>query len=142
MAKNKFIADMDCWPLQMVMPLEIFYTLSVNLSKMSLLILYIKVFPPTRLTIVSKITFVIVGVLAVGAVLATLLICQPIQANWYLDTPGRHCGSQKLAIGVFGVTNVMTDIMTLGLPIPSLLKLKLPQLKKFGLVATFAIGFL
>lgn len=127
---------------QMIMPLEIFYTLSINLSKMSLLILYIKVFPPTRLTIVSKITFVVVGLLAVAAILTTLLICQPIQANWYLDTPGRHCGSQKEAFGIFGVTNVMTDVMTLGLPIPSLLKLKLPMLKKVGLVATFAVGFL
>lgn len=124
------------------MPVEIFWTLSISLSKMSLLILYIKVFPPTRLTTVSKITCVGVALLAVSGVMCTLLICHPIEGNWNLDIPGRHCGSQKLMFGIYGVFNLLTDLMVLGLPIPSLLGLKLPTLRKVGLVFTFAIGFL
>lgn len=124
------------------MPVEIFWTLSISLSKMSLLILYIKVFPPTRLTTVSKVTCAGIGLLATSGILCTLLICQPIQANWYLDIEGRHCGSQNLMFGIYGVFNLLTDLMVLGLPIPGLLRLKLPSLKKLGLVFTFAIGFL
>lgn len=109
---------------------------------MSLLILYIKVFPISRLTTVSKLTCTTVGLLAVSGVLCTLLICQPIQSNWDLTLPGRHCGSQKTMFGVYGVMNLITDVMVLGLPIPSLLGLKLPTLRKVGLVTTFAVGFL
>ncbi|PSR83338.1 hypothetical protein BD289DRAFT_453866 [Coniella lustricola] len=123
------------------MPLEIFWTLSISVSKMSLLLLYVKVFPLSRLTIVSKMTFVFVGLLAVSGVLTTLLICQPIQRNWYIHTPG-HCGSLKAAFGIYGVLNLVTDVMVLALPIPSLVGLKLPALRKCGLVATFAVGFL
>lgn len=126
----------------MSLPLEILWTLSISLSKMSLLILYIKVFPPTRLTIVSKATCIGVTLLAITGVMCTLLICTPIQSNWYLDTPGRHCGSQKAVFGIYGVFNLLTDVMVLGLPIPSLLGLKLPYWRKVGLVFTFAIGFL
>lgn len=124
------------------MPLEVFWTLSISLSKMSLLILYIKVFPISRLTTVSKVTCITVGLLAVSGVLCTMLICQPIQGNWDLTLPGRHCGSQKTLFGTYGVLNLITDVMVLGLPIPSLMGLKLPPLRKIGLVATFAVGFL
>ncbi|KAF3771304.1 hypothetical protein M406DRAFT_231203, partial [Cryphonectria parasitica EP155] len=123
------------------MPLEIFWTLSISVSKMSLLLLYVKVFPLSRLTVASKITCAFVGLLALSAVLCTLLICQPIQHNWYLDIPG-HCGSQKAVFGIYGVLNLVTDLMVLALPIPSLTGLKLPFLRKAGLVATFAVGFL
>lgn len=123
------------------MPLAIFWTLSISLSKMSLLLLYIKVFPLSRLTIVSKAAFVFVGILAVSGVLTTLLICQPIERNWYIHTPG-HCGSLKTAYGLYGIMNLITDVLVLALPIPSLVGLKLPALRKCGLVATFAVGFL
>lgn len=116
--------------------------MSISLSKMSLLILYIKVFPISRLTTVSKVTCVTVGLLAASGVLCTLLICQPIESNWNLDMPGRHCGSQKMVFGVYGVMSLITDVMVLALPIPSLLGLKLPMLRKVGLVTTFAVGFL
>ncbi|CAN8096029.1 unnamed protein product [Discula destructiva] len=123
-------------------PMEIFWTTSISFSKLSLLTLYIKVFPLSRLTIVSKITWVGVALLAVSGVLCTLLICQPIQFNWNLTLPGGHCGSQKTVFGIYGVLNLFTDLMVLGLPIPSLVGLKLPTVKKAGLVTTFAIGFL
>ncbi|KAJ4389297.1 hypothetical protein N0V93_006763 [Gnomoniopsis smithogilvyi] len=123
------------------LPLEIFWTLSISFSKLSLLTLYIKVFPLSRLTTVSKITWVGVALLAVSGALCTLLICQPIQYNWDLTLPGGHCGSQKSLFGIYGVLNLFTDLMVLGLPIPSLVGLKLPTLRKVGLVATFAIGF-
>lgn len=122
--------------------MEIFWTLSISLSKMSLLTLYIKVFPLSRLTIVSKITWVGIALLAVSGTLVTLLICQPIEFNWNLYLPQGHCGSQKAAFGIYGVLNLFTDLMVLGLPIPSLVGLKLPTVRKLGLVATFAIGFL
>lgn len=126
---------------QITLPLELFWTLSISFSKLSLLTLYIKVFPLSRLTTVSKITWVGVALLAVSGALCTLLICQPIQFNWDLTLPGGHCGSLKSLFGIYGVLNLFTDLMVLGLPIPSLVGLKLPTLRKVGLVTTFAIGF-
>lgn len=124
------------------LPLEVFWTLSLSLSKISLLLLYIKVFPVSRLTLVCKITCVCVALFAISGVLCTLLICQPIQYNWNLSLPGGHCGNQKAVFGFYGVMNLMTDVLVLTLPIPSLLKLKLPSYKKVALIATFSIGFL
>ncbi|ROV93613.1 hypothetical protein VMCG_08043 [Cytospora schulzeri] len=124
------------------LPLEVFWTLSLSLSKISLLLLYIKVFPVSKLTLVCKITCVCVALFAISGVLCTLLICQPIQFNWDQSLPGGHCGNQKAVFGFYGVLNLMTDVLVLTLPIPSLLKLKLPSYKKVALIATFSIGFL
>lgn len=109
---------------------------------MSLLLLYIKVFPVSKLTLISKITFICIALFAISGVLCTLLICQPIQYNWDLTLPGGHCGNQKAVFGFYGVMNLVTDLMVLGLPIPSLLKLKLPSYKKVALITTFSVGFL
>ncbi|KUI71035.1 hypothetical protein VM1G_07034 [Cytospora mali] len=125
-----------------ILPLELFWTLSLSLSKISLLLLYIKVFPVSRLTLVCKITCVCVALFAISGVLCTLLICQPIQYNWDLSLPGGHCGNQKAVFGFYGVMNLATDVMVLALPIPSLMKLKLPSYKKVALVTTFSVGFL
>lgn len=119
-----------------------FWTLSLSLSKESLLLLYIRVFPVSKLTLVCKITCVCVALFAISGVLCTLLICQPIQYNWDLTLPGGHCGDQKAIFGFYGVVNLATDVMVLALPIPSLMKLKLPYYKKVALVATFSVGFL
>lgn len=116
--------------------------MSISFSKLSLLTLYIKVFPLSRLTIVSKVTWVGVALLAVSGTMCTLLICQPIQFNWDLTIPGGHCGSIKTVFGIYGVLNLFTDLMVLGLPIPSLAGLKLPTNRKVALVTTFGIGFL
>lgn len=59
-----------------------------------------------------------------------------------LTLPDGHCGNQSAVFAVYGITNVITDIIVLSMPIPSLLKLKMAFWKKCSLLATFAVGYL
>lgn len=84
----------------------------------------------------------LVALLGCSGVMCSLLICQPIQFNWDLSIPGGHCGSQSAVFAVFGIMNLVTDVAVLAMPIPSLLRLKMPFFQKAFLLATFTVGFL
>lgn len=118
------------------------WALSLTATKLSVLLFYTKVFAVTNINLPAKITIVIVALLGLSGVLCTLLICQPIEFNWNLTLPGGHCGSQSAVFAIFGITNLVTDVVVLLMPIPSLTGLRMPIWKKASLLATFVIGFM
>lgn len=72
-----------------------------------------------------------------------LFACKPIAASWdplLAELPTTVClnrGGIYLAQAVIGI---ITDILLLALPIPTVLKLQMPNKQKFGLVGIFAVG--
>jgi hypothetical protein len=70
-----------------------------------------------------------------------LFACKPIAASWDpLLLPIAVCinrGGIYIAQAVIGI---VTDVLLLALPIPTVLKLQMPTKQKFGLVGIFAVG--
>lgn len=111
-------------------------------TKISVLCFYTKVFAVTSVNLLAKITMVVVALLGTSGFLSTMLICHPFAYNWDLSIPGGSCGSQSTVFAVFAIMNLVTDVVVLTMPIPSLLGLRMPFWKKASLLATFTVGFL
>lgn len=114
---------------------------ALTMAKVSVLLLYTRVFPLPLTIIAARITAVMVTCWSVGSIIATALICQPISYSWGASAEG-HCGDQVALYKGIGVVNLLTDIACLALPMKHLWAIQLPPMRKYALVLTFALGFL
>lgn len=75
---------------------------------------------------------------------ALLFACNPIHKNW--DSPSKttqgSCVSRPGLYLAMAITNVVTDLMLIWIPIPTIARLHVPRAQKIGIVAIFGIGFL
>lgn len=117
------------------------WAMSVCLPKISVLLLYSKIFSMPAFVLAAKINGVLVMLLAVATILGALLQCQPLAFNWDQTIPGGHCGNQVLSYKITGGLNVTLDVFTLLLPMPYLATLAMPIYQKVVLISTFAVGF-
>jgi hypothetical protein len=70
----------------------------------------------------------------------TLLICRPITCAWGVGKTCL-CGSQAGPVLAWAILNMVTDIITLILPIPMIWRLQMRRGKKVALIAIFGLGF-
>ncbi|KAK7955852.1 uncharacterized protein PG986_005074 [Apiospora aurea] len=128
--------------LKLLIGLQFTWVISLSLCKISILLLYRKLFPTPLIHWASLATSVLIAAWAVATIMAGCLICQPISKNWDLFMTGGDCGDQVLSFTVTGVTNLITDVMVLVLPLPNLYKLQAPIQQRVVLVGVFSLGFL
>ncbi|KAK8105154.1 hypothetical protein PG999_008513 [Apiospora kogelbergensis] len=122
--------------------LQFTWVISLSLCKISILILYRKLFPTPFIHWASLATSALIATWAVATILAGCLICQPISKNWDLLMTDGYCGNQVLSFTITGAINLVTDIMVLVLPLPNLYKLQVPIQQRMVLVGVFSLGFL
>jgi hypothetical protein len=109
------------------------------LTKISLLILFHRVFATA---VFRKATYVIGTIVVlwwVGTILADTLICIPIEHNWNPKIPA-HCGSKHLLAILPPIPWIATDLAILLMPMPMVYRLHLPRLQRVGLTALFLLG--
>jgi hypothetical protein len=128
--------------LQFLLAIQILWATSLSLSKISILILYCKIFDIPAFIWAARITTVIIIMWALTTILMGLFICQPFAFNWDQTIPGGKCGNQVLSYKVTGALNLVTDATVLFLPMPYLYNLNLALYKKLVLMVTFAVGLL
>ena len=119
--------------------LSIIYPLASLLPKLSLCVLYLRVFDISswaRRATYSTMAFLTAN--AIAWLVPTVVVCRPISAYWSLEESGGKC----LDYNVFGVwislPNIITDLMLLVLPLPILWRTRLSIAKRIGLIITFA----
>ncbi|KAL8863808.1 MAG: hypothetical protein Q9174_007542, partial [Haloplaca sp. 1 TL-2023] len=119
----------------------IFYITSLALAKISILFLYRRIFPGREFHAVLW----SVGAFVLAFTLATIFIisfqCRPISGSWnpYIDA---KCIDTNAAILSIAVMTIATDVVILGLPVPLVWKLQLPQAQKVQLTGVFLLGTL
>ena len=118
---------------------EISYSITIPAVKISILLLYRSIFPGRRFAIIANI--VGAGVLAWGiAVLLTAIFsCKPIHGFWDLTTPSSCISVRTFYIGN-SISNLITDIIILSLPVPPVWKMKLSKIRKVGVLGMFLTG--
>ena len=89
---------------------------------------------------VCYLAIVINTLFAIATILASCLICQPIVYRWNRSSNGR-CGTQKSLDLSIGIVNLLLDIITVVLPMPSLWGLHMAMKKKSILSGMFSFGF-
>ncbi|EGC48477.1 integral membrane protein [Histoplasma capsulatum var. duboisii H88] len=128
--------------LKLLIPLQFLWVLSLSFCKVSILMLYAKVFPVATVIWVGRGAMVFIAAWAIATIVAGCVICRPFAFNWDQTIPGGKCGDQVLSFTITGVFNLVTDILVLCLPLPYLAKLQMQLYKKLVLIGVFSIGLL
>ncbi|KAK8084911.1 hypothetical protein PG997_006182 [Apiospora hydei] len=126
--------------IKMMLAQQIVWATSLAFTKISILVLYCRIFTLRMFTIVAWVTSVVILLWVILVVAGSLAICQPAAFNWDQTIPGGHCGdSVKLWLS-HGILNIITDMVVLLLPMPVLYQLQMVLYKKVVLMFTFGMG--
>ncbi|KAH7108852.1 hypothetical protein B0J11DRAFT_240172 [Dendryphion nanum] len=116
-----------------------FYGLSIMLSKLSILVLFLRYLPQKPKKAIYA-TIVVVILYSLISSFEWLYACRPLEKYWDLSITRGSC-INWLKITIFsGVMNTVTDGVILILPIFMLRKVRLPRWEKIGLVLVMMTG--
>ncbi|KAH0489846.1 hypothetical protein TgHK011_001339 [Trichoderma gracile] len=118
---------------------QILYKVATCLTKSSLGMLYLRIFPGHKFRIA---VITVVGVTVAytfAAVLMTVFACKPIEKAWRKTLPGVCVNSISIWYST-SVLNIVTDILIIGLPVNEIRRLQLPLARKLLLCALFSLG--
>ena len=123
---------------------EIIYGPIILITKLSILLLYSKLFAPSR----KSRTYFFIQLLAyfntlfyIAVTLVKIFECTPRSKIWERTKPGT-CINFGTLLYVTGIVNICSDIAILVLPIHVIWHLKLPVMRKVGVSAAFAAATL
>ncbi|KAF2178962.1 hypothetical protein K469DRAFT_323820 [Zopfia rhizophila CBS 207.26] len=115
------------------------YGLSIMLSKVSILVLFLRSLPQKPKKAIYATIAVVVMYSLIGSFVWTFT-CRPLEKFWDLTITRGSC-IEWTKITIFsGVMNTATDIVILLLPIFMLRKVRLPRWEKIGLVLVVMTG--
>ncbi|KAL2193411.1 hypothetical protein P885DRAFT_45508 [Corynascus similis CBS 632.67] len=132
---NGFIAMLRAWWFSLLL-----YIISLSLTKVSICLLYLKIFTFEWARRAAYLVLIIVIITSLWAVSITFTYCIPLQATWDPTVKATFCHSQPTWWVNTGIT-IATDVMIFVLPIPIVSPLKLPRRQKLVLLCVFTIGF-
>lgn len=115
--------------------------MSLACTKMSILVLYLRIMPTGPMRTATIVLMVIVMICNIWVFIGAFIGCIPLAKNWDPSLPGTCFGSLVLPLSN-SILHIITDFMIFALPIPVLVKLKMHFRKKVGLVLVFSVGFL
>lgn len=120
---------------------EILYAFNLVWTKISLLLMYYRIFhfPYFKRWAYIISTFVILWVICITFLF--IFICVPVQKLWYPQLPG-HCINQVSTWIANATSTILSDLATLILPIPQVWKLRLPTNEKVVITFAFSLGSL
>ncbi|KAI1800512.1 hypothetical protein F4811DRAFT_25640 [Daldinia bambusicola] len=122
---------------------ELIYITSLALTKISILIFYLKVFPKRSFRLTAYGLIVVNLLYALTWDFLLIFQCRPIRGAW-LQWDG-ETETQCISINVLGwsaaAVNIALDLAVIILPLPELFALSLSLRKRLQIVAMFAVGF-
>lgn len=117
--------------------------LNVAFTKLSVLLLYIRIFPPSKTRIASYTLIALTAGWAITMSITNFLLCIPLHAYWDITYSGHQICLEEIQYFVsFSSIDLALDIAIYVLPIPKLAKLKMPLRQKIALVGIFGTGLL
>lgn len=122
------------------------YTFIVCLTKISILLLYLRIFPQTVILGWFRPTvWILIGICAatnVAFVLSVVFECKPVVGAFraWDGSVEAQCFNTTAQIIAMAGTNILLDLLAFFLPIPKLLQLEISMQKKSGVCLTFLTG--
>lgn len=124
--------------MQITFAFTLIYIWCLTALKMSQLALYLRVFS-TQLRMAVFIVGVIVILWAVIFNFCFLFLCTPIAQQWTIDRIGK-CMDQILLLKCLIMTNLVTDLMIVALPVRCVWQLQMRKTEKFAVLSCFGLG--
>jgi hypothetical protein len=118
---------------------EALYYITVSLTKVSILFLYLKLFPQRSHRIFSYSMMVFVILTGLGCTIAGLFQCDPIPKAWNTSLDGTCFNVVALFLANAGL-NIAQDFIIYILPAPTLWKVQLPLKQRLALILVFVVG--
>lgn len=118
--------------------MEIFYVITNGLVKISILLLYLQLFPGKRFRLQCWMVFAFIVAHTVTFAFATIFQCSPVQYTFDKDIVGRCINYNAVAWAHAGL-NILQDLLLIALPLPELRGLRLTLKRKMGLVTLFGL---
>lgn len=129
----------------LIIGLEIGYNPVIFFAKLSLFLLYLSAFAPSRKTRI----FVYIGIASIsvvytGTAIGYGVLCIPKPgSSWFVTVLSSNCANKSIKLAyVMGSFGVVSDFYLFCLPIPVILRLQMPRKKKIAVCAIFMTGFL
>ncbi|EEY22946.1 integral membrane protein [Verticillium alfalfae VaMs.102] len=119
---------------------QIFYKLTINLTKSSILLLYLRLFSlhrPFRITCIALLTVILLYCIATTA--SSIFQCTPIPRAWNRSIPGT-CISLTYNWYANAIFSISTDVAIILLPQRVIWKSQLPTSHKRALMGVFGLG--
>ena len=119
---------------------SVFYQLSLFLTKVSILLLYIRILKYQFASWAAWSMLIVVVVYNIWVFVLMMTICVPLPAFWDRTIQGdcKPYTSMWASIGL----HITTDFLIFFIPLPVVYKMTLPWQKRLGLALLFALGFL
>ncbi|KNG47650.1 cfem domain-containing protein [Stemphylium lycopersici] len=121
---------------------ELLYLTSIALTKIAVLLFYLRIFPHRGLRSGIKITIVFCILYIIAFVTATALQCIPIRIAWE-HWDGEHhgkCINLNADAWASAAVNIILDLVVIMLPMRELSKLAMSRRRKFGVMLMFLGG--
>ncbi|KAF1353335.1 hypothetical protein BDV97DRAFT_112808 [Delphinella strobiligena] len=112
---------------------------SLVFTKISILCLYLRFFQEKSLRYFTIGLISFVAAYAVVSICTTIFICTPVSAFWDSAAGGR-CMDRKIIWMTNAAVDMLTNLITLTLPMYTLYHLKLPRKQRFGLIGVFGLA--
>ncbi|KAK4038797.1 hypothetical protein C8A01DRAFT_17137 [Parachaetomium inaequale] len=125
--------------LKMLVAYELIYATSISTIKLSVMFFYLRVFVNRGLRMATKAALIFVSLWSVGNILQVFLICRPFVKTYSLTAEG-VCGDQVASFIAIGAFNIISDVIILTLPLPTVWSLKISTPAKLGLTGVFLVG--
>ncbi|EXJ94370.1 hypothetical protein A1O1_02764 [Capronia coronata CBS 617.96] len=121
--------------------LKIFYKLTINCTKLSVLFLYLRIFSDRTWfvrTCWGLILFILSACLCFTA--ATVFQCSPVERAWQRWSTHGSCVNLYALWYSNAIYNIMTDLIIVLMVPPVIITLKLPIRQKLALICIFGLG--
>ncbi|KAF2117918.1 hypothetical protein BDV96DRAFT_406243 [Lophiotrema nucula] len=126
--------------LKLVKAHELVYVLSIPYPKLAIMCLYFRIFRSQLVKALLYLTGLVVLATCLFGVIAAFANCRPFSAFWNPGAP-RHCTMDTMtAFRYYSIPNIVTDVVMLIVPIPTLWRLQMDLLVKIGIFVTFLLS--
>ncbi|KAE8137998.1 hypothetical protein BDV38DRAFT_282606 [Aspergillus pseudotamarii] len=119
---------------------QVFWPFTVFFVKMSILLLYLRIFP---IALFRRVNFLCIGFLIASFLVTTPMAiwqCRPLRAAWDYDIDNARCLNIASVAYANASLNIITEVLILILPFPVLRTLHVSRRKKVALISVFSVG--
>lgn len=126
---------------RLILAAPLVYAACCALTKITLCIFYSRLSPSVAFQWAVWTTVVICASSYIAIFFSLLFACKPIAASWDpLLRPTAACVNQGAIYIATAVIGIVTDVMLISIPVPTIWGLQMPTKQKIGLTLMFGVG--
>ncbi|KAH8767580.1 integral membrane protein [Hyaloscypha finlandica] len=119
---------------------ESFYVVTLASTKISVLLLYLRIFPHDSFRYAASATIGMIALSTVVIFFMTVFSCHPVAFFWNRDIRGGTCININKLAYANSAMSIIQDLLIVALPLPVLVKLNMGKKKKIGVGFMFTVG--